>query len=84
MRHTGFEPVTSCLSSKRSKPTELMPQVGVGVSVGVSVGCESKNFLPIFVTCDAKIREYEKDCDFFIDLSAGRYNSQSTGNPCFN
>ena len=23
--HTGFEPVTSCLSSMRSKPTELMP-----------------------------------------------------------
>ena len=22
--HTGFEPVTSCLSSKRSKPTELI------------------------------------------------------------
>lgn len=26
--HTGFEPVTSCLSSKRSKPTELMTHDG--------------------------------------------------------
>ena len=25
---TGFEPVTSCLSSMRSKPTELRPQKG--------------------------------------------------------
>ena len=25
--NTGFEPVTSCLSSKRSKPTELIAQV---------------------------------------------------------
>ena len=24
--NTGFEPVTSCLSSKRSKPTELIAQ----------------------------------------------------------
>ena len=28
VRITGFEPVTSCLSSKRSEPTELNPQIG--------------------------------------------------------
>ena len=47
--YTGFEPVTSCLSSKRSKPTELIPQVGVGVGVSVgvlsSVGGKITNYL---------------------------------------
>ncbi len=27
MGNTGFEPVTSCLSSKRSKPTELIAHI---------------------------------------------------------
>lgn len=38
---TGFEPVTSCLSSKRSEPAELTPRKGsVSVRVRVSVECE--------------------------------------------
>lgn len=39
---TGFEPVTSCLSSKRSEPAELTPRKG-SVSVSVSVKRNSED-----------------------------------------
>ena len=76
--YTGIEPVTSCLSSKRSKPTELIPRVGVGLCLGVGVrefGGEGE--------CDLRVRVggMQRYNIFFIALlqvSGSRFKVQGS------
>ena len=78
--------MTSCLSSKRSKPTELIPQVSVGVcvSVGVVIECEcgclcecgcvwrGKNikFLAYLLSCASKSVDMKRIASILILIMA--------------
>ena len=42
--HTGFEPVTSCVSGKRSKPTELMTLIFIK-PINIDYKTKIQNFI---------------------------------------